>query len=59
MGALTYIGNAHNFMVAAIANESGIQMPSFFGYLLRAGTALIPLFLRLTFLPIAPVLRLH
>jgi Na+/H+ antiporter NhaD/arsenite permease-like protein len=59
MGALTYIGNAPNFMVAAIANESGIQMPSFFGYLLRAGTALIPLFLRLTFLPIAPVLRLH
>jgi Putative citrate transport len=46
-------------MVAAIANESGIQMPSFFGYLLRAGTALIPLFLRLTFLSIAPVLRLH
>ena len=31
MGALTYIGNAPNFMVAAIANERGIRMPSFFG----------------------------
>ena len=59
MGALTYIGNAPNFMVAAIANESGIQMPSFFGYLLRAGAVLIPLFLLLTFLPVAPVLSLH
>jgi Na+/H+ antiporter NhaD/arsenite permease-like protein len=59
MGALTYIGNAPNFMVAAIANESGIEMPSFFGYLLRAGAVLIPLFLLLTFLPIAPVLSLH
>jgi hypothetical protein len=46
-------------MVAAIANESGIEMPSFFGYLLRAGAVLIPLFLLLTFLPIAPVLSLH
>ena len=59
MGALTYIGNAPNFMVAAIANRSGIQMPSFFGYLLRAGAVLIPLFLLLTFLPVAPVLSLH
>jgi Na+/H+ antiporter NhaD/arsenite permease-like protein len=31
MGALTYIGNAPNFMVAAIANERGVKMPSFFG----------------------------
>ena len=59
MGALTYIGNAPNFMVAAIANESGIRMPSFFGYLLRAAAVLIPLFLLLTFLPVAPVLSLH
>ena len=59
MGALTYIGNAPNFMVAAIANESGIEMPNFFGYLLRAGAVLIPLFLLLTFLPIAPVLSLN
>jgi Na+/H+ antiporter NhaD/arsenite permease-like protein len=59
MGALTYIGNAPNFMVAAIANESGIKMPSFFGYLLWAGAVLIPLFLLLTVLPIAPVLNLR
>ena len=34
MGALTYIGNAPNFMVYAIANEHGVRMPSFFGYML-------------------------
>ena len=32
MGALTYIGNAPNFMVYAIATGQGIKMPSFFGY---------------------------
>ncbi|MFL6791322.1 MAG: sodium:proton antiporter [Bradyrhizobium sp.] len=57
MGALTYIGNAPNFMVAAIAIEGGVKMPSFFGYLLWASAILIPLFLLLTLLPIAPVLR--
>jgi Na+/H+ antiporter NhaD/arsenite permease-like protein len=57
MGALTYIGNAPNFMVAAIAIESGIKMPSFFGYLWWAAAILVPLFLLLTFLPVAPVLR--
>jgi hypothetical protein len=46
-------------MVAAIANERGIKMPSFFGYLFFAGCVLIPLFLLLTFLPIAPVLSAH
>jgi Na+/H+ antiporter NhaD/arsenite permease-like protein len=59
MGALTYIGNAPNFMVSSIANESGIEMPSFFGYLLRAGAVLIPLFLLLTLLPVAPILHWH
>ena len=34
-GAMTYIGNGPNFMVKAIAEESGIKMPSFFGYMLR------------------------
>ena len=34
MGALSYIGNAPNFMVYAIAKEQGIRMLSFFGYLL-------------------------
>jgi Na+/H+ antiporter NhaD/arsenite permease-like protein len=59
MGALTYIGNAPNFMVSSIASESGIEMPSFFGYLMRAGAVLIPLFLLLTLLPVAPILHWH
>jgi Na+/H+ antiporter NhaD/arsenite permease-like protein len=56
MGALSYIGNAPNFMVYAIATENGIKMPSFFGYALWAAAIMIPLFLLLTFLPIAPVI---
>ena len=48
MGAITYIGNAPNFMVKAIAEESGIKMPSFFGYMLWAGAALIPCFVLVT-----------
>ncbi|MFB6419132.1 MULTISPECIES: sodium:proton antiporter [Bradyrhizobium] len=59
MGALTYIGNAPNFMVSSIASENGIKMPSFFGYLLRAGAVLIPLFVLLTLLPVAPFLDWH
>ncbi|TAH68943.1 MAG: sodium:proton antiporter [Rhodopseudomonas palustris] len=58
MGALTYIGNAPNFMVYAIATERGIKMPGFFGYALWASAVLIPLFLLLTYLPIVPNLRL-
>jgi Na+/H+ antiporter NhaD/arsenite permease-like protein len=42
MGALTYIGNAPNFMVAVIANERGVNMPSFFGYMLWSGAVLLP-----------------
>ena len=45
MGANTYIGNAPNFMVKSIADENGIRMPSFFGYLLWSLTCLIPVFL--------------
>lgn len=45
MGANTYIGNAPNFMVKSIADENGIQMPSFFGYLLWSFGFLIPVFL--------------
>ncbi len=49
MGANTYIGNAPNFMVKAIAEEAGVTMPSFFGYLLRWSLPiLIPLFLLVT-----------
>jgi Na+/H+ antiporter NhaD/arsenite permease-like protein len=45
MGANTYIGNAPNFMVRSIAEESGIPMPSFFGYLIRyAIPFLVPLY---------------
>jgi Na+/H+ antiporter NhaD/arsenite permease-like protein len=44
MGANTYIGNGPNFMVKAIAEESGVAMPSFFGYTLYAGLILLPIF---------------
>ncbi|MEQ1755208.1 MAG: sodium:proton antiporter [Micropepsaceae bacterium] len=44
MGANTYIGNAPNFMVKAIAEEAGVRMPSFFGYMLWSGALLIPCF---------------
>jgi Na+/H+ antiporter NhaD/arsenite permease-like protein len=44
MGANTYIGNAPNLMVKAIAEGRGVKMPSFFGYMLWSGGILIPLF---------------
>ncbi|MBN2009490.1 sodium:proton antiporter [candidate division KSB1 bacterium] len=44
MGANTYIGNAPNFMVKAIAEENGIKMPGFFGYMLYSIAILIPTF---------------
>jgi Na+/H+ antiporter NhaD/arsenite permease-like protein len=43
LGAGSYIGNGPNFMVKAIAEESGYQMPSFFGYLLYAVMILGPI----------------
>ncbi len=55
MGALTYIGNAPNYMVYAIAQQHGVRMPNFFAYMLWAAVALVPLFALLTFLPFAPV----
>jgi Na+/H+ antiporter NhaD/arsenite permease-like protein len=48
MGANTYIGNAPNFMVKAIAEEAGVKMPSFLGYMLYSGAVLIPLFVLVT-----------
>lgn len=49
MGANTYIGNAPNFMVKAIAEEGGIEMPSFFGYILRWTLPVnVPIFLVVT-----------
>jgi len=50
MGANTYIGNAPNFMVKAIAEEAGVKMPSFFGYMAYSGAILIPLFVLVTLL---------
>ncbi len=50
MGANTYIGNAPNFMVKSIAEEAGVKMPSFFGYLLYSGAVLLPLFVVVTLL---------
>jgi len=47
-GAITYIGNAPNFMVRSIAQSSGWEVPSFFGYFLKASMILIPLFLLVT-----------
>ncbi len=44
MGANTYIGNAPNFMVRAIAEQRGIRMPSFFGYMAWSGAVLLPIF---------------
>ena len=50
MGANTYIGNAPNFMVKAIAERAGIAMPSFVGYLAYSGAVLIPLFVAVTWI---------
>jgi Na+/H+ antiporter NhaD/arsenite permease-like protein len=50
MGANTYIGNAPNFMVYAIARGAGVPMPSFFGYMLWSGAILLPTFALVTLL---------
>ncbi len=50
MGANTYIGNAPNFMVRSIAEDQGVKMPSFFGYMAWSFGILIPCFILLTFL---------
>ncbi len=44
MGSMTYIGNAPNFMVRSIAEQSGIKMPSFFGYMIYSIFILQPIF---------------
>mgnify|MGYP000595225969 CR=1 FL=1 len=48
MGAVTYIGNAPNFMVRAIAQERGVPMPSFFGFMVWSILILMPLFVLVT-----------
>jgi Na+/H+ antiporter NhaD/arsenite permease-like protein len=51
MGANTYIGNAPNFMVKSIAEEAGIPMPSFFGYIVKYSLPiLIPVFVLVTWI---------
>lgn len=45
MGAVTYIGNAPNFMVKSISDENGVRMPSFFGYMLWSIGILVPVFI--------------
>ena len=50
MGANTYIGNAPNLMVKAIAEDRGVNMPSFFGYMLWSVGILIPLLVVMTFI---------
>ena len=48
MGANTYIGNGPNFMVKAIAEQAGIKMPGFFGYMAYSVGILIPIFVAVT-----------
>src|SRR5215470_4469296 len=48
MGTMTYIGNAPNLMVYAIAMERGVKMPSFFGYMAWSAAVLLPVFALLT-----------
>jgi Na+/H+ antiporter NhaD/arsenite permease-like protein len=50
MGANSYIGNGPNFMVKSIAEEQGIKMPSFFGYMIYSISILIPTFIIITLL---------
>jgi Na+/H+ antiporter NhaD/arsenite permease-like protein len=50
MGANTYIGNAPNFMVKSVAEETGVPMPSFGGYLVYSVGILVPIFIVLTFI---------
>ncbi len=48
MGAVTYIGNAPNFMVKSIATQSGVNMPTFFGYMKWSVLVLVPVYVLLT-----------
>jgi Na+/H+ antiporter NhaD/arsenite permease-like protein len=50
MGSMTYIGNGPNFMVKAIAEQSGVKMPSFFGYMIYSFIFLLPILIAMTFI---------
>jgi len=47
---MTYIGNGPNFMVKAIAEQAGVKMPSFFGYMLYSFGVLLPIFALVSYL---------
>lgn len=49
-GPLTYIANAPNFMIKSIAEQNGIKMPTFFGYMLIAVGTLLPIYILLNFI---------
>ncbi len=50
MGANTYIGNGPNFMVKSIAEQSGVKMPSFFGFMVYSLLVLVPIFVAVAYL---------
>lgn len=50
MGAFTYIGNGPNFIVRGIAEEGGVKMPGFFGFMGYSAAVLLPILLAMTFL---------
>jgi Na+/H+ antiporter NhaD/arsenite permease-like protein len=54
MGALTYIGNAPNFMIYAIATERGVKMPSLCGFIMWSGAVLLPVFAVVTYVFLVP-----
>lgn len=47
-GGLTYIGNAPNMMIRAIAAHRGVRMPGFLGFMVLAGALLVPVFMLLS-----------
>ena len=55
MGANTYIGNAPNFMIYAIARKSGVKMPSFIGYMAWSAALLLPIFVLVTLIFFYPL----
>jgi Na+/H+ antiporter NhaD/arsenite permease-like protein len=50
MGAMTYIGNGPNFLVKTIAEQDGVKMPSFFGYMVYSCLLLLPMLVIMTIL---------
>ena len=50
MGAMSYIGNGPNFMVKSIAEQMGVKMPSFFGFMAYSVAILVPLFAAVTWI---------